>query len=235
MERVKELYIRYLAKIRRSAKGRGILNSILLIPKRYFQTFKFREFDLGGVIDKHQLDGPVEVKEHAEKFESSNPVFFRKMFDNLDWPFQNSTFVDFGCGKGASLVYASELGFKKVIGVEYSSSLARIAESNMEKLSNKIGRKVENEIINSDAALYEIPSEADCFYFFNPFDAFILDRVIQNINKSLEINNRKILIVYVNALHNQVIEKYNYQIVKHFTTKELDIYYLGGAYVYKNF
>jgi len=223
-----------LKKLQRSLKGRGLWNSLMLIPKRYLQRFKHRKFDFWGMVEIYEMDGPDVVKEHATKYEASNPVFYKKMFYNLNWPYQTSTYIDFGCGKGLSLVYAYELGFKKVIGVEFSPKLAQTALTNLQKFSNHKGGKVDFEITNIDASQYEIPSTADCFYFFNPFDAFILDKVMQNILKSLELNPRKILIVYINAIHNKVIEKYNFKEIKYLTPEELDIYYVGGAYAYTN-
>jgi SAM-dependent methyltransferase len=228
------IFRNFVSKISRSLKGRGLLNSILLIPRRYLQRLKFRGYDFWDLVETHEMDGPDQVKQHATKYEASNPVFFKKMFDKLDWQIQNSTYIDFGCGKGISLVYATELGFKKVIGVEFAPKLALTAKNNMNRYSVQKGGKVNFEIINTDAGKYEIPSDADCLYFFNPFDAFILDKVLQNIIKSLEINSRKILIVYVNALHHEVVEKYRFKILKYIPTEELDIYYHGGAYVYSN-
>jgi SAM-dependent methyltransferase len=234
MKTIRNMYDKYYRKIRRSLSGRGILNTILFLPRRYFLRFQFRKFDLWGIIEPHEMDGSEEVKKHSTKYEASNHVFFKKLFENIDWQFQNSTFVDFGCGKGASLVYASKLGFKKIIGIEFSAQLAKIALVNMQKLSDQKLGKVNFEIANIDAAQYEIPSDADCFYFFNPFDSFILDKVLQNIIKSLETKHRKILIVYLNAMHNEVFEGYQFKKVKHLSPGELDIYYYGGAYVYTN-
>ena len=104
----------------------------------------------------------------------------------------------------------------------------------MQKLSDKQREAIDFKIVNTDASLYEIPPDADCFYFFNPFDAIILDRVMQNIYKSLAISNRRIIIIYLNALHREIIEKYPVQKIKFLPTKELDIYYHGGAYVYQS-
>src|ERR1700719_3166712 len=41
------------------------------------------------------------------------------------------TFVDIGAGKGRALLLAAELPFRKVIGVELSEELARIAQKNI--------------------------------------------------------------------------------------------------------
>jgi SAM-dependent methyltransferase len=225
----------YKAKIIRSLRGRGIWGSIMFLPMRLWHNRKFRNFDFRGTIDPFDLDGPDEVKIHASKYEATSHLFFKKLFASLNWPYQESTFVDFGCGKGAALLYACKLGFRKVIGVEFSPSLAETAIINMQKLSDKQSNAIDFKIVNTDASLYEIPPDADCFYFFNPFDASILDKVMQNIYMSLAIRNRRIIIIYLNALHREVIEKYPVQKIKFLPTKELDIYYHGGAYVYQNF
>jgi len=180
------------------------------------------------------MDGHDEVKKHAVKYEASNQIFFKKLFKNIEWHFKDSTFVDFGCGKGAALVYASGFEFKKLIGIEFSKQLSEIASCNLRKHMVKTGRIMDYEIINLDASEYIIPAEADCFYFFNPFDEFLLDRVLQNIIRSLEENQRKILIVYMNALHHVLVEKYGFKKIKYLSPKELDIYYTGGAFIYAN-
>lgn len=228
------IFKKYAAKVYRSFKGRGFLNTLKLYPKRFLQGFQYRKFNFNGIIDPNELDGPEELKKHAVKYEASNHVFFRKLFENLNWHYQKSTYVDFGCGKGASLIYASELGFQKIIGVEFSSKLAEIASDNIQKFSDQKGGRTGFEIFNMDASTYEIPTDADCFYFFNPFDGFILDKVMQNIVQSLKTNPRKIIIVYLNALHHQVVEKYGFGTLKYLSVEELDIYFIGGAYVYTN-
>ena len=196
--------------------------------------FQFRRFDIWGKVDPQNLDGPDELKKHAVKYDPSNKAFFKKIIENLEWQFQESTFVDFGCGKGAALMYASEYGFKKLIGVEFSPNLAQSAQENLKKMADlKVG--VFNfEIVNIDASLYDIPLEADCFYFYHPFDSYIMDKVMKNIVKSLETRDRKILLVYLNAVHRSVIEGYGFKTVKAYTMEDLDYNYFNGAYVYTN-
>ncbi len=190
--------------------------------------------DLWGIVETEDLDGPEEVKKHASKYEGICLKMFRKLFHYVEWQYRDSTFVDFGCGKGAALVFASDFGFKKVIGIEYANQLSEIAIRNLQKHFVKTGRKTDYEIINADASKYEIPAETDCFYFYNPFDAILLDRVIQNIIKSLEEKPRRILILYANALHHEVIDRYGFKTIKYLPKSELDIYYEGGAYIYTN-
>jgi len=228
------IYEKYSGKLRRSLNGRGIFNTIMLIINQSLNRFQFRKYDFWGLIYPSDLDGSEELKKHAVKYEASNQVFFKKLLNSAEWPFKTSTFVDFGCGKGAALIYASDFGFKKMIGVEFSPNLAQLASDNLQKFFVQKGGKVNFEIVNIDASQYDIPPEADCFYFFNPFDAFIMDKVFKNIVESLETNPRKILIVYLNAVYKEVIEKYGFKRVKYFSKDELDYYFYNGACIYTN-
>ena len=229
-----KIYEKYRGKLQRSLSGRGIFNTILLIINKSMDRFQFRKYDFWGLIYPSDLDGPEELKKHAVKYEASNQIFFKKLLEKVEWQFETSTIVDFGCGKGAVLIYAYEFGFKKLIGVEFSPNLSQMASDNLQKFSAQKGGKVSYEIVNIDASQYEIPSEADCFYFFNPFDAFIMEKVFQNIAKSLEANPRKILIVYLNAVYKEVIEKYGFKRLKYLSKDELDYYFYNGGCVYTN-
>jgi ribosomal protein L11 methylase PrmA len=68
---------------------------------------------------------PDEVRIHTNGHEASNLICFKSLFQDIDWQFKDSSFIYFGCGKGATLVFATNLGFKKVIGVELSPELAK--------------------------------------------------------------------------------------------------------------
>ena len=228
------IFEKYRGKLQRSLNGRGIFNTIMLIINKSLHRFQFRKYDFWGLIETSELDGSEELKKHAVKYEASNQIFFKKLLDNVEWQFETSTLVDFGCGKGAALIYATEFGFKKVIGVEFSHNLSQLASDNLKKFSVQKGGKVSYEIVNIDASQYEIPSEADCFYFFNPFDAFIMEKVFQNIVKSLEANPRKILIVYLNAVYKEVIENCGFKRLKYLSKDELDYYFYNGGCVYTN-
>ncbi len=43
----------------------------------------------------------------------------------------SSPFVDFGSGKGRALLVAADFAFRRIIGVEFSEELHRIAETNL--------------------------------------------------------------------------------------------------------
>jgi hypothetical protein len=225
----------YRLKIQRSLKGRGLLGSFLFIVRKYYLRFQYRKFDFNGIIETHKLDGPEVLRMHAVKYDPSNPDIFKKLFENTGWHFENSVFVDYGCGKGTAMVYASEMGFRKLIGIDFSRKLSEIAISNLKKYASMTSREIDYEVVCKDAREYEIPADADCFYFFNPFDSFIMDHVMQNLVKSLEKNPRNILIVYSNAMYKEIIEKYGFKKLKNLSQEQLDLNYFGGGVVFCNY
>src|SRR6267142_1782251 len=69
------------------------------------------------------------------------------------------TFVDIGSGKGKVLLSALVLPFKRIVGVEYSSYLSRIAEQNIGSARFLRRRCTSVQIICADAVQYSIPEE----------------------------------------------------------------------------
>jgi len=154
------------------------------------------------------------------------------MMKRVDWKFRQSTFIDFGCGKGAAILLASQYEFRKYIGVEYSPVLAEECKSNIQRFSKRTGRAINHDIICCDATKYQVPPEVNVFYFFNPFNEEIFDLILMNIEESLKTNARDILILYFNALHKNIIEKYGYTVLYGEEKDKLNIWYTGGNYAY---
>ena len=88
------------------------------------------------------------------------------------------TFVDLGCGKGRALLVASELGFGKVIGVEFASELVDIAKANLAKM--RIAGAV---VVHADAGDFQFPATDMVVYLYNPFSKEVLQRVLTNLRK----------------------------------------------------
>jgi acetylornithine deacetylase/succinyl-diaminopimelate desuccinylase-like protein len=61
------------------------------------------------------------------------------------------------------------------------------------------------EVITGDALEYELAPEAQVLFFYSPFSADILDRVLQRIEGSLQQSPRDLLIVFSGTL--AVLEK----------------------------
>lgn len=70
----------------------------------------------------------------------------------LNQELKTFTFIDLGCGKGRTLMIASDLGFMRIIGVEFVRELVEIARTNLAK------HKIFNAaVVHVDAADFRFP------------------------------------------------------------------------------
>ena len=90
---------------------------------------------------------------------------------------KRNVLIDYGCGKGRVDFFLSYQLRCKTIGVEYDKRLYEIGLRN--KQAAVSGRTTEFVLANAEN--YEVPIEADCFYFFNPFSIEILKHVMGRI------------------------------------------------------
>lgn len=130
---------------------------------------------------------------------------FRRLMENLNPP-TDGVFVDFGCGKGKTLMLAMEHGFRRVVGIEFSPELVGCAVDNLAKYAEQTKHQSDVKVICSDVVDYPIEDDQDIFYIFNAFDDVILLRVLENIRRSLDRAVRPIWLIYYNPDYGEMIE-----------------------------
>lgn len=100
--------------------------------------------------------------------------------------------LDYGCGKGRVGFFLSERTKAKCIGVEYDERIYRGALENLSRSSSRNNI----ELVNMRAEEYEVPSDVDRCYFFNPFSLEILQKVMSRIIDSYYGCPREILLFF---------------------------------------
>ena len=105
---------------------------------------------------------------------------------------KNDVVLDYGCGKGRVGFFLSYRRSSKTIGIEYD---ARIYASALENQKATITR-VKPEFVLAKAEEYEVPPEATRCYFFNPFSAEILHKVMAKILDSYYDHPREIFLFF---------------------------------------
>jgi SAM-dependent methyltransferase len=102
------------------------------------------------------------------------------------------TFVDLGCGKGRSLLIAAQMGFGRVIGVEFAAELAATARKNIQimRVSNAV-------MIDADAATFSLPQGNVVVFLFNPFRNALVRKVVANLEQP---RVGKLYVVYSNPI-----------------------------------
>jgi len=187
-------------------------------PLRFYENQLSTEFDLKYGTDTRlradldSLDIEGANRDHGVYYQASPVYSTRKALRQLNIDYSTYTFVDFGSGKGRTLLLASELPFMRVIGIEFARELHEVAQKNIEIYPGKAAEKVES--ICQDATTFELPAENLIIYFFNPFDDVILDKVISNISNSLKSNPRSSYIVYHYVPNIDLLLKYGFRLVK---------------------
>jgi hypothetical protein len=179
--------------------------------------------DTGGEIHLSELDIRSPNSAFGNSYQPSPPKIFFEMLDAVDIPHGDYTFIDFGSGKGLVLLLASTYAFRRIIGVEFSPQLHRIAEQNIRNYQNPAQRCRKIELLLGDVIDYRIPEDPVVLYLFNPFNEKLVELLVANIRKSLEAKPRPIIVLYKNPIANEVFEKQGFlHTVK--ITKEYAIY-----------
>jgi hypothetical protein len=202
----------------RSVRRRGVVRTVRI---SLYEVWFERQFGAatGFVIPVGRLDFDEEARSHAEPYFPSSYLFLHEAFAASGLDCRNQVFVDFGCGMGRALLFASTLPFKRIVGVELSPSLCRSAEQNLERYYRSRGKTTpEWCVVNADARLFIIPDDATVFYIFNAFDATIVGKVLDNIVASVLAHPRKCYLIYINPIHDGLVTKRGFKKITNCTT-----------------
>ena len=192
-----------------SIKERGVPGTILVLFS-YVVDFLFDlkyGTDTFSSVEVADLGVVNASTEHAEQYQLTHTLPLRKVLTALKIP-PGRILVDLGCGKGKVLLTASEFGFKEARGIEFSPLLCDIARRNCSTYKNRTNTRTDFGIINSDVLDYGMKDDEDVFFLFNPFDGYILEQVLKNISDSLLRRKRKIWIIYNNAVHRELFDRW---------------------------
>lgn len=179
----------------KSLKDNGVFPTLRKIWQRIGYKRKGIDFSTQNIYD---LTRTGEYQEHGTALVSTSIDFLTQLLNDLEnivgKAIDKELFVDYGSGKGAAIIHAKELGFKKTIGVEFAKELHEQAVDNIEKLN------LENvESLYADATTYALPNNISLIYLFNPFDEVVMSKVIENILAQKEEFERDVYVIYGNA------------------------------------
>lgn len=195
-----------IAKVFRNFYKVGPITTIRYIVSDLIFDLKYKIDTINTAqLENLEIDSPN--KAYGNYYEGTNAFVFQQVFSRIQIDYSRSCIVDFGSGKGKAMFLAAELGFARVIGVEFSGELVEICRKNLEIFRNKSKSKTDFEIIHMDATEYPIPSEANVLFFSNPFNEALTARVIANILKSYERHPREIWVIHLYPHENQAFAK----------------------------
>lgn len=141
--------------------------------------------DTSGIISLSSFSIANPVWKHGVRYAPTSPASFSEALSLL--PFQKEvystfTFVDVGSGKGATLLYAGDAGFKAVFGIELVEKLNAIAIQN---LLMHPSTKLIGQSLCMDAALFKMPIPPLIVFANYPFSSkSLMQKVIRNVSDS---------------------------------------------------
>lgn len=184
-------FARYL---RQHAAKHGLCNTAVWLSDRIYT--RWHEWRLGidtrGFIPSAELEtGPDGIATEPSSYGT-----LRRALKDIGPKHRLGAFLDYGCGKGRVVVWASQQAFARVIGVEKSPLLCRLAHDNIRRRRGKF-RRERLEIVEADAADYPVPDDVTVVFLFNPFTGSVLRSAFQRIEASLLQSPRPLMVIYV--------------------------------------
>lgn len=131
------------------------------------------------------------------RYEPSEYRALRKVFTFVRPDPRRDVLLDYGSGKGRAIVVGGTFGFSRIIGVEISPDLNRVARENLARAKRRM-RCRNIELVTMDAAAYRVPNDVTTIFLYNPFKGEYLSRVLDNIRQSLSDSPRRLVVAYKN-------------------------------------
>jgi predicted RNA methylase len=164
-----------------------------------------------GIIPGRFLKTGHRHDRHSTAYFGVAPSVFRGLMrrwqkSRLCAPVEEFTFVDVGAGMGRALLLASELQFKKIVGIELNPVLVGIARRNVAKW-RKAGRaRVPIRVTCGDAVEFRFPTGPCVVFLFNPFGASVMRRLLVRVAEAFRERPGELDLLYVNHEQEHVFE-----------------------------
>jgi hypothetical protein len=125
---------------------------------------------------------------------------FRAAMDSVKIDPRAFTFVDIGSGKGKVLFMASNLPFKRIIGIEYAAGLHEVAVRNVATYRSESQQCTEIEPLYGDALAYTPPPGPLVLFVFNALAAEFMRALLKKLDQEAAAQKgRPVLLIYTNV------------------------------------
>jgi SAM-dependent methyltransferase len=174
--------------------------------------YQSQQFDRRFNVSTSSVVTPAEAgisderRDHAVQYQATQSLDFPIVLSRIGIESGEYSFVDYGSGMGRILLLASEFPFRSVHGVELSKRLHCAATENIRRFRSPRQKCTDIRSTLIDAAEFELPDGPLVLFFFNPFDDVVLAEVLDQVERSLRDNDRRIVILYYNPVHQHVTD-----------------------------
>ena len=194
---------------------RAIASVRATLPFRFIEhPFDKRHgLDTGGYLSRRDLVTGHPHDAYLTGYSAVAPSVFRHMcrrwIDTLATRrrVQAFSFVDVGAGKGRALLLASELPFRKVIGVELSKELAHTAAQNIDKWKQEHRARLPIRVIHQDIFDFRWPRTPLLVYLYNPFERELIEPLIERLRWAAKAASGCMDVLYLNPVFGYLLTR----------------------------
>ncbi|MDE3104333.1 MAG: class I SAM-dependent methyltransferase [Acidobacteriota bacterium] len=178
--------------------------------------------ETSGLIPARELNTGHPHDAHITAYYGVAPSILRTLVEhwqatNPPHPIHEYTLIDYGAGKGRAMLVASELGFRRVLGIELNPDLATIAAQNI-RLWTKAHASDPTapalaplELLQQDALTVPLPEGPCVAFLFHPFEAPVLRKLLRHVETQIGRRGGSATaaldVLYVNSECRAVLEK----------------------------
>lgn len=193
------------------AETLGLIVRNIAHHARWYLDKRFDRLHGTDTADRIELDTLETVggnKSEGVYYEPTPTALFRHIMNRVgaDINVRDFVFLDYGSGKGRTLLLASDYPFKGIAGIEFSRELHAIAQANIEKYQGRRQCCRTIEAVLADAAAFDPPHENLLIYFYNPFSPTIMQAALARLRAVLAHSRAQAVLVYYNPLSADVVE-----------------------------
>jgi predicted RNA methylase len=196
----------YANLVRIHLRSHGFRYSIGLFLREILFDLRHR-VETVAPIELSSLSVPENKRSGASRYQGTDPRLVKEIFASLPRTATESTFVDYGCGKGRVLILALLHGFKRVVGVEFAPELAEMSRRNVCRVAPPSAAPDCFEVFQGDAADFPPPPGPLTVFLYNPFHGDTLKQVAENLQLHARQHANPVRLLYVNPSSLDVFEE----------------------------
>jgi SAM-dependent methyltransferase len=199
----------FLSHAARVPAMRQLFLAIHNLRHRHHPYMRRHPFDVAygittsGLLPAWLLSADGSIDGHA--YAGCQPSCLRAALATIPRP-SNFTFVDLGCGKGRALALASEFPFRRIVGIELSSLLAKDARANARIIKSTYPDRTAIDVFTGDATSVPLPGGDLVVFLYHSFGAKLVAKMLSRLMEAAEATDRTIFLIYENPVYGALVD-----------------------------
>lgn len=161
----------------------------------------------GAHIPLSILSVPSHLRRSGHDYRPTPRLVFKWAMEAVAEPFTRYAFVDYGAGRGRVLLLASHYPFEKITGAEIAEELYDDCLLNIAQYPRSLMKCRDVECLHLSAMHLNVPDGETVFFFNNPFNQDMLERVAREIVSAYKRDPRRCYVVCVDIGAHRLFEE----------------------------